>query len=108
MGGYGHEIHEMTEMAAQDFGQCAICNQPSFHIPFIYAYFGKHEKTNYWIKRICSEAFSSADNGFPGDEDNGSMSAWFIFACMGIYPLCPGSGEFVSFDGFAESFKVVV
>ena len=43
-GGYGNEIHEMTEMAAYDFGQCAISNQPSFHIPFIYAYFGENEK----------------------------------------------------------------
>ena len=35
------EIHEMTEMAAVDFGQCAISNQPSFHIPYIYAYLGE-------------------------------------------------------------------
>src|SRR5699024_1826322 len=37
VGGYGCEIHEMSEMAAVDFGQCAISNQPSFHIPFLYA-----------------------------------------------------------------------
>jgi hypothetical protein len=29
--GYGFEIHEMSEMAAIDFGQLAISNQPSFH-----------------------------------------------------------------------------
>jgi putative alpha-1,2-mannosidase len=33
IGGYPLEIHEMTEMAAVDFGQCAISNQPCFHIP---------------------------------------------------------------------------
>lgn len=42
--GYGGEIHEMTEMAAIDYGQCAISNQPSFHIPYIYAYLGETEK----------------------------------------------------------------
>src|SRR5699024_1066290 len=31
--GYGFEIHEMSEMAAQEFGQLAISNQPSFHYP---------------------------------------------------------------------------
>ena len=31
--GYGYEIHEMSEMAQSPFGQIAISNQPSFHIP---------------------------------------------------------------------------
>jgi putative alpha-1,2-mannosidase len=30
VGRYGSEIHEMTEMANYDFGQCAISNQPAF------------------------------------------------------------------------------
>ena len=53
VGGYEREIHEMSEMAAADFGQCAISNQPSFHIPYIYAALGEKEKTEYWIKRLC-------------------------------------------------------
>lgn len=90
VGGYGCEIHEMTEMAACDWGQCAISNQPSFHIPFIYNYFGHPEKTEYWLKRICDEGFSAENDGFPGDEDNGTTAAWYIFACLGIYPITPG------------------
>lgn len=38
--GYGIEIHEMSEMAAVDYGQCAISNQPSFSIPYLYAALG--------------------------------------------------------------------
>ena len=38
--GYDCEIHEITELAAIDFGQCAISNQPSFHIPYIYSALG--------------------------------------------------------------------
>ena len=98
VGGYGSEIHEMTEFAAGKWGQCAICNQPSFHIPFIYAYFNETEKTEYWVQRIRNEAFSYSDDGFPGDEDNGTMSAWYIFATIGIYPLCPGKAEYVNFS----------
>lgn len=100
VGGYGTEIHEMTEAAHYAFGQCAICNQPSFHIPFLYACFGKPEKTEYWVNKICREGFS--ENHFPGDEDNGSMSAWFVFAALGIYPVCPGKDEFVRFNGIAD------
>ena len=93
--GYGSEIHEMTEMAAADFGQCAVSNQPSFHIPYIYSALGETEKTAYWVKRICNEAFSYENDGFPGDEDNGTTAIWYIFGVLGFYPFCPGKKEFV-------------
>lgn len=95
IGGYGREIHEMTEMAAQDFGQCAISNQPSFHFPWLFAVLGRQDKTAYWVKRLVMEAFSWKSDGFPGDEDNGTTAAWYVFAVLGIYPVCPGKPEFV-------------
>lgn len=93
--GYKNEIHEMTEMAVTDFGQCAISNQPSFHIPYIYSALGEVEKTRYWVKKLCEEAFSFEDDGFPGDEDNGTTAIWYIFGILGFYPFCPGKKEFV-------------
>ena len=88
--GYGGEIHEMSEMAQVDFGQCAISNQPSFHIPYLYAYLGEKEKCEYWVEKMCKELFSPTADGYPGDEDNGSMSAWYILSTLGMYPLCAG------------------
>lgn len=94
-GGYCAVIHEMREMAQfKDFGQCAICNQPSFHIPFIYSELGNVEKTGCWVKKIVEKAFKCTPDGFPGDEDNGTMACWYIFACLGIYPFCVGRGDF--------------
>ncbi len=93
--GYGCEIHEITEMASADFGQCAISNQPSFHIPYIYSELGETEKSAYWVVKLCREAFSFEDDGFPGDEDNGTMAIWYIFGVLGFYPFCPGRPEFV-------------
>ena len=93
--GYGCEIHEITELAAIDFGQCAISNQPSFHIPYIYSALGDVEKTAYWVERLCKEAFSFEDDGFPGDEDNGTTAIWYIFGVLGLYPFCPGRPEYV-------------
>ena len=107
VGGYGFEIHEMTEMAACDWGQCAISNQPSFHIPFIYNYFGQPEKTEYWLKKICDEGFSWKDDGFPGDEDNGTTAAWYIFACLGIYPIAPGKPIFTCCTPMVDDIKIL-
>lgn len=105
--GYGAEIHEMTEMAAADFGQCAISNQPSFHLPYIYSALGDVEKTSYWVGKMCAEAFSYTDDGFPGDEDNGSMALWYVFSSIGIYPFCPGKNEFVRTKKLVKSVRIL-
>jgi len=34
-------------------------------------------------------------DGLGGNDDCGQMSAWYVFACLGFYPVCPGSGEYV-------------
>ena len=106
-GRYGCEIHEMTEMAKapEGLGQCAISNQPSFSIPFLYAYYGNKEKSDYYIKKIANECFTP--DSYPGDEDNGSMSAWYIFATIGKYPICPGSGKWTETTPLVENFSIL-
>ena len=105
--GYGFEIHEMTEMALVDFGQMAISNQPSFHLPFLYAALGEVEKTEYWVKKLTEEAFNPTDRGFPGDEDTGTTAAWYILCLLGRYRLCPGSGEWIKFGPLVKSAKIL-
>ncbi len=105
--GYGFEIHEMTEMALVDFGQMAISNQPSFHLPFLYAALGEVEKTEHWVKKLTEEAFDPTDKGFPGDEDTGTTAAWYILCLLGRYRLCPGSGEWITFKPQVKSAKVL-
>lgn len=105
--GYNNEIHEMTEMAAVDFGQMAISNQPSFHLPFLFAALGAQDKTNYWAKKLATEAFHPGDDGYPGDEDNGTTSAWFIFATIGQYRLCPGKTEWIKCERLVKSVKIL-
>ncbi len=93
--GYKKEIHEMTEMAEfPQFGQCALSNQPSFHIPYLFSAIGDRNSASFWTRKATRELFS-ADGGFPGDEDTGSMSAWYVFSVLGFYPLCQGTGEYV-------------
>lgn len=108
IGSYWTEIHEMTEMASADFGQCAISNQPSFHLPYLYSALGYPEKTARWVSRIVNEAFSGSEKGFPGDEDNGSMSAWYVFSVLGFYPICPGKPEYVTGACGAEELQLTL
>jgi predicted alpha-1,2-mannosidase len=105
--GYNGEIHEMTEMALIDFGQMAISNQPSFHLPYLFAVLGQPEKTDYWVERLARETFSATSDGYPGDEDNGTTSAWYVLATLGLYRLCPGSTEWVKSKRLVKSVKVM-
>lgn len=91
--GYGYEIHEMAEMAVLDFGQLALSNQPSFHLPYLYIYAGYPHLSQMLIKHLVTACFTTGFKGFIGDEDNGSMSAWYVLSSLGLYPLTPGSGQ---------------
>ncbi len=107
IGGYGCEIHEMTEMAAVPFNQCAISNQPAFHIPYIYAALGEKEKTSALLSELLT-LFTPEDDGLPGDEDNGTMACWYMFTVMGFYPFCPGKAEYVVSGPKAENIRIII
>lgn len=92
VGVYGVEIHEMSEMAAVPFGQYAQSNQPVHHLLYIFPHAGRADRTQFWARKVMRELYTP-DN-FPGDEDTGSMSAWFILSALGFYPLCPGKPEY--------------
>jgi predicted alpha-1,2-mannosidase len=95
VGGYGKVIHEMKEMASAPFGQYAQSNQPSFNNLYLFTIAGQPWKTEYWTRRVCAEMYNSGVHGFPGDEDNGSMAAWYILSSIGLYPFCPGNPIYV-------------
>ena len=92
-GSYGDEIHEMSEMAAINFGQYAHSNQPSHHILYVFTVAGRQDRTAYWTKRVMEELYTP--DLFAGDEDTGSMAAWYILSTLGFYPLCPARPEYI-------------
>ncbi len=91
VGTYGREIHEMSEMAAVDFGQYAHSNQPVHQVLYMFTAAGRRDRTQYWAHRVLNELYTPDD--FPGDEDTGSMSAWYVLSSLGIFSLCPGKPE---------------
>ena len=92
--GYGCEIHEMSEMATAPFGQLAISNQPSFHIPYLFRYSNYPQYTSLLIKTLRQKSFRAGWDAYPGDEDNGSLSAWYVWSALGLYPTCPGKASY--------------
>ncbi|MDZ7543817.1 glycoside hydrolase family 92 protein, partial [Clostridium perfringens] len=62
----------------------------------VYTALGYPALTQYWVRKTRNELFSARPDGLPGDEDNGSLAAWYIFGAMGLYPLSPGVPQYVA------------
>ena len=95
-GSYGDVIHEMTEARDVRMGMYAHSNQPSHHLAWLYDSVGQPWKTQELTREILRRLYlgSEIGQGYPGDEDNGEMSAWYVFAMLGLYPLRMGAPEY--------------
>ena len=70
-------------------------NEPSHHVPYLYAWTSQPWKTQYWLREILNKMYQNDINGLGGNDDCGQMSAWYIFSVMGFYPVCPGTDQYV-------------
>ncbi|MES2418484.1 MAG: GH92 family glycosyl hydrolase [Bacteroidota bacterium] len=92
---YGGVIHEIREMQIANMGQYAHGNQPIQHMIYLYNYGGAPWKTQYWVREAMNRLYSSAPDGYCGDEDNGQTSAWYVFSALGFYPVTPAVDQYV-------------
>ncbi|MBQ3613171.1 MAG: GH92 family glycosyl hydrolase [Bacteroidales bacterium] len=91
---YGFVIHEIREMQIMNMGNYAHGNQPIQHMLYLYDWCGQPWKAQARIREVMDKFYTSAPDGYCGDEDNGQTSAWYVFSAMGFYPVCPGSGQY--------------
>jgi len=92
VGSYNTEIHEMSEMAAVPFGQYAHSNQPVHHVLYLFTEAGRSDLTDYWVTRVLKELYTPTT--FCGDEDTGSMAAWYLLSSSGFFSACPGKSKY--------------
>lgn len=95
VGTYNRVIHEMAEMEMINMGQYAHGNQPIQHMIYLYNYAGQPWKTQKWARKVMADLYSSTPDGYPGDEDQGQTSSWYVISAMGLYSVCPGTTEYV-------------
>lgn len=69
-------------------------NEPDLHTPWMYTLIGQPWKTTT-VLRAAQQLFTNAPNGVTGNDDLGTMSAWYLFSAMGLYPAVPGTGQFL-------------
>ncbi|RFS27044.1 glycoside hydrolase family 92 protein [Chitinophaga silvatica] len=95
VGTYGGMIHEMTEMVMANLGQYAHGNQPIQHMVYLYNYGGQPWKSQFHAREVMRKLYNSTEDGYPGDEDQGQTSSWYVLSALGFYSVCPGTNEYV-------------
>lgn len=70
-------------------------NEPCHQVAWLFPYAGEHSKTARYVRHIMDTEYLNIPGGLSGNDDAGQMSAWYIFAALGFYPVCPGSDEYV-------------
>ncbi|WP_133581380.1 GH92 family glycosyl hydrolase [Aureibacillus halotolerans] len=107
-GHYGGVIHEMTEARDVRMGMYGHSNQPSHHIVYMYLYAGQPWKTQEKVREVLSRLYlgSEIGQGYPGDEDNGEMSAWQLFSAAGLYPLQMGRPDYAIGAPYFEEMNI--
>jgi putative alpha-1,2-mannosidase len=64
-------------------------NEPVLNFAYLFNYAHAPWKTQQVVAELCN-LYTNSPGGIPGNDDLGSMSSWFVFSALGIYPVCPG------------------
>lgn len=65
-------------------------NEPSFYTPWLFNWMQRPDLTQATLRRALTELFNDGPGGYPGNDDLGTMSAYYLFAAMGFYPFQHG------------------
>jgi predicted alpha-1,2-mannosidase len=66
-------------------------NEPTLGTPWLYAWLGQPYKTQRIVRDAMLGLYDPSPGGYPGNDDLGTMSAWYVFAALGLYPAIPGT-----------------
>ena len=69
-------------------------NETDLQAPFLYDYSGAPWKTQGRVRELLADAYGVSPSGIPGNDDCGTMSAWYVFAALGLYPTDPARPAF--------------
>ena len=58
---------------------------------YLYNYLGEPWNCQKWIREIAKRFYGTEPGSLSGNDDCGQMSAWYMFNCLGFYPVAPSS-----------------
>ena len=62
-------------------------NEPDLHSAYLFNTAGRPDLTQKWVRWILENKYGAGYEGIDGDDDAGTLSSWYIWSSMGIYPV---------------------
>lgn len=69
-------------------------NEPCHHVAYLYNYLKEPWKCQKWVRTIVDRFYGDTPDALSGNDDCGQMSAWYMFNCIGFYPVAPSSNVY--------------
>ncbi|MEW2411201.1 GH92 family glycosyl hydrolase [Streptomyces griseoviridis] len=91
--GFFHKADGSWSVRGGDALRYDPTNEPGIHAPWLYNALGRPWQTQATVRQIVDTVYGIGPSGLPGNDDLGTMSAWYVFACLGLYPKAPGSAD---------------
>jgi predicted alpha-1,2-mannosidase len=95
----------VAEMNA-GYGLCrfeGLNNEPDYEAPWSYHYAGRPDRTAEVVHAAVANQFGTGRGGLPGNDDSGGLSAWYVWATLGLFPVAGQNLFLVSAPAVAES-----
>lgn len=71
-------------------------NEPSLHDAYLFTELGDPSETQRWVAWAREHHYGLDPGGLPGNDDAGTMSAWYLWSAIGLYPLVGGEGYWIT------------
>jgi predicted alpha-1,2-mannosidase len=62
-------------------------NEPDINAPYLFLQLGRPDLTYKWARWVMTTIYSDQPNGVPGNDDGGTMGAWYVLSALGLYPI---------------------
>lgn len=70
-------------------------NEPVHHVAYLYSCAGAPARAAERLRSIVDRMYGVEPGSLCGNDDCGQMSAWYVFTCLGFYPVSPGGEHYV-------------
>jgi len=80
--------------SGQDSANAWLGNEPSLGAPWLYLWLGRPARTQAVVRRAQTSLYGPSPAAIPGDDDLGTLSSWYVWSALGLYPAIPGVGGF--------------
>jgi predicted alpha-1,2-mannosidase len=83
LGGDDAAVDWLGELSRARYGPT---NEVALLAPYLYTHAGRPDLTARDVTQARDSGFSATAGGLPGNDDAGTLSAWYVWSAIGLYP----------------------